>query len=401
MARVELTLTSSWRPSEYFKLLIPTLEERGFIHGGSHHIFDPLPGTASCYGYMNSKELPCTCQFSKVRRIYVSEKDRELLELFPVFFDWDDSSFHYNHPCRIEVFYKELFLGVAGIYCKRLHLLHATDWTHKEEFIPLAKKIVTMLPKKRVTPKAFFRREKITIGCDPEFEQLVSENVVIRQDLHQNINTPDGEVGIDGAGDQIELRPIEDRDHRKVIARIRRLIKAANRNLGVKGDVYPLGCHIHLGLPYCYRTEQARTKITRILDDFLGRKLLPLSGRARGDYRKLGAYRDQPWGIEYRTLPSAVLWSPEFGRIVFKIAKNAVQKFVNERKLEYSDLPTKEDYLRICKLTPEEYEKFILLCREYKTYKGEAINANWGIKNVVAIEIQQRSGSCGVQVKVC
>ncbi|RLG41529.1 MAG: hypothetical protein DRO05_03645 [Thermoproteota archaeon] len=396
--RIEVDIIPKWTPHEYFSDLIPSLKEKGFICGGSHCTFFPLMGSATCFARLEGESLPCTdCPSYKEGRrriVEITPSEAALIRTHPVFFDWDDNFYPSDHPCRIELQCGRRYIGTAGIYCERLHLLHATDWTHRENFLPLARKIVSTLPKRRVSLpnlKSLLPTARITIGCDPEFEQLTSNNEVVHQDLPEVIRTLDGEVGVDGAGYQIELRPKEDSNHRRVIARIRRLIEKANRNLGVKGDIYPLGCHLHFGLPGIWKADTIKEKIVEILDDFLGRKLLSLSGNARGEYKCLSAYRDQPWGIEYRTLPSAVLWNPEIGRIVFKIAKNVVQEFVNKKCLEYSDPPKKEDYLRICKLTSKEYHKFIHFPEEYRRlYRGEAINANWRIKSKIEVIIYLR-----------
>jgi len=52
--------------------------------------------------------------------------------------------------------------------------------------------------------------------------------------------------------------------------------------ISVKGDVFPLGGHIHFGIPHGYLGDIE--KIITVLDDFLGRPLVGLSGEARCEY---------------------------------------------------------------------------------------------------------------------
>ncbi|MEM3370017.1 MAG: hypothetical protein QXE90_04185, partial [Candidatus Micrarchaeia archaeon] len=110
---------------------------------------------------------------------------------------------------------------------------------------------------------------------------------------------------------------------------------------------------------------------------FIGAPLLDLSGEARGSYKRLGSYREQPHGIEYRPLPSAYLFNPEFAYLTFKITKNVVENLLNQQELEYEENPTKKDYLAVASLTEEEYEKFMNYIEGYSKYDGTQINKNW------------------------
>jgi len=116
-----------------------------------------------------------------------------------------------------------------------------------------------------------------------------------------------------------------------------------------------------------------------ILDDFLGRKLLSLSGKARGAYGSLGATELKPWGFEYRTLPSAWLYNPEISEIVLKIAQGTLKKFLEEGELKYETDEAgakKKEYLKF--ISKDEREKFFTFIENYPHYSGEPINANWG-----------------------
>ena len=55
--------------------------------------------------------------------------------------------------------------------------------------------------------------------------------------------------------------------------------------------------------------------------------------------------------------PASYLLKPEITRIVFKIAKNITEHFINKDNVIYNDPPQKEDYLKLAKLSESEYRK--------------------------------------------
>jgi hypothetical protein len=91
-----------------------------------------------------------------------------------------------------------------------------------------------------------------------------------------------------------------------------------------------------------------------VLDDFLGRVLLPTSGKSA----RLGLYELKDYGWEYKTLPSSYYTDPEMVRIVFKLVKGIVLTLLREGKLSYRILDdgraAREEYYRF--LTQEETE---------------------------------------------
>lgn len=239
---------------------------------------------------------------------------------------------------------------------------------------------------------------EMQIGADPEFEEL--QDWLAYSPVPTSFYGTSNEIGADGAGSQVEIRPKPGRNHIELVRNIKRLISKINVPLSIKGDRYPLGGHIHLG----FSDERVRKivkdninilYIVKLLDDFIGKPLLALSGEARGSYKRLGAYEMKPWGFEYRTPPAAYLLSPDITKIVFKIARNTVKYFLEKGMITYqvdeSGLPTFRDYMRIAKLSALEYSKFKNFISEYGNYLGEAINANWGkIKPEYQISVRFR-----------
>jgi len=72
-------------------------------------------------------------------------------------------------------------------------------------------------------------------------------------------------------------------------------------------------------------------------------------------YETPQAFRGQPHGIEYRSLPSFIV-SEDFSRLVFKISKGITEKFlscINGTGYSYNDPPEREDYTAF--ITDEEY----------------------------------------------
>lgn len=76
-------------------------------------------------------------------------------------------------------------------------------------------------------------------------------------------------------------------------------------------------------------------------------------------YDQPSQFRTQPYGVEYRSLPS-FMCDYEFTRIVFKIALGIAKKYINlaetGAKFKYNTPPSKGDYLNF--ITEEEYQKW-------------------------------------------
>jgi hypothetical protein len=114
------------------------------------------------------------------------------------------------------------------------------------------------------------------------------------------------------------------------------------------------------------------------LDDFLGRRLIDLSGDARDDYRQMSTWRINKHGFEYRTLPAAIMKNPRACGLVYLVAKRVMEKLATtgleyERDDEKGATPEALAAL-IGKRNASALEKFI---REYPRGKGTVDKAAW------------------------
>lgn len=284
-----------------------------------------------------------------------------------VFFDmeklWlDIDSKHIYNAIRIRVNEKS-----AGYYLPSINTLVLSDWTHDREcaqvFISLWPELVEKLSLRVIDVKPkLIPIGDVTVGCDPEFE-LIQGNEVINAEEEIDSDNWTNSIGTDGAGDQIEIRP-EPGDHIKVTQNIKKLMKRFSEEfdefqLGDTGNRYPLGGHIHVGIGMKYRPP---TNLLHVLDDFIGRPVIKLSGKARGSYMVLSEARQQPHGFEYRSPPAAIFQNPAITCIVLKLARNLTKKYLNGDFLSYNDTPTEEDYIKVGNITKSQAKYFIKFC---------------------------------------
>lgn len=399
-----LVKNSNFYIKERFGDIVGDLIDVGLLKGGSHASKHTIVDHFNC-DYNNSEELKNFLKrtfwvFSDIispedlcgdcsdgKNYRGSKIDLMFLDEIPeVFYDWSPKI---KFGC-VKISVNNNF---AGFYCPKYQMFYLSDWTHNRGCLNVAKFLLPILFEKAMAfgftiekPSNIetiikFPKWKVIIGSDPEFEELEYNNI-----YSPIPTTIDGgehsEIGRDGAGDQIEIRP-KPGTLKEVISNIRELILRIPVPISVKGDRFPLGCHIHFSIPEELINSYHVATICQLLDDFLGERLIELSGRARGSYKKLTAFELKNWGFEYRTLPSAVLLNPTIARITFKIAKNIVEKFIRHGKITYNEQPTIEDYVKHAKLTPKEYEIFDNFCKNYKSmYSGEAINVNWRFKKL-------------------
>lgn len=236
-------------------------------------------------------------------------------------------------------------------------------------------------------PKKQKEKIAVKIGADPEFE-LKKNNRVIR--ASGVINTRDScvdQIGLDGAGDQVEIRP-DPGTPGEVVRSMRNLIRKFSEDypdmdLTDDGGIYPLGGHIHVGLGS--NIDIPRDLVT-ILDDFIGKPTIDTSGKARGGYKGLSAVRSQPHGFEYRSTPAAVFQNPNITFITCKIMKNLCEHYFNEEVIEYSDVPTVADYMKWGGLTKKQAETFINFEKNYKPQSS--IRASWKVSPARVDEVR-------------
>ncbi len=194
------------------------------------------------------------------------------------------------------------------------------------------------------------KKNIMKIGTDPEMALINNNNgEVTRANAYSFFGScgPNDKIGCDGAGTPVELRPsavpltrIRDMDNE--IAHLYQKIDGwcRKKNLFIEGGAIggklrngiSIGAHIHFGseeLKTNYRdldygrnlpipevvakdninrlTRSMDTYFTPIANFFIKKE--EIIQRRKIGYGKLGEYRNQPWGIEYRT-PYCFLMSP-------------------------------------------------------------------------------------------
>ena len=384
--------------TECFEEIVPMVSQY-FIKGGGHYTGNLSERLITCYGKFDNDTNCKNCEKSSL----CSKETINLTyngEIPSVFFDYRAR----DRVKGINIMVNKTF---AGNYCPEKHILSLTDWTHDQWTVSIAKKLLPKLLKilsenYGLTPidkKKKSYKGKITIGTDPEFEQLnsFSEYQVIKTTYRGT--DPNQKIGCDGSGDQIELRPDPAESPLGIVKNLKSLILMIESPISVAGDRYPLGAHIHFGFnPQIANIRTCIKTFVDALDDFLGKPLSTVNGKARGDYAKLSAYEEKKWGFEYRSLPSTYLYSPKTAFIVFKTAYNIIKNLLKEGNIIYKlekktingskiTMPSKEYYLSIAELTEKEYKEFISFIRNFKKHKYKPINGNWGKKDLILINV--------------
>ena len=246
-----------------------------------------------------------------------------------VFFDQRDISFDFTNipPQKVVC----LFLNgkQIGIYFVASRVLVATDWTHNLKCIETLKRLLPTLSKifRRRSVRPPKPRIEIKFGADPEFElvSLQTCKVVSADRVIDGGTSSSHQIGVDGAGSQVEIRPAPSSNIEEFIRNFRDILKRFAREypgytLSAQGDVHPLGGHIHLSV-------KPDSRIIALLDHWIGEQVIDLSGAARGSYKKMGATERKPWGFEYRTPPAAIFMSPRILRAVLRVIKKVVSNY--------------------------------------------------------------------------
>ncbi len=203
-------------------------------------------------------------------------------------------------------------LKVAGFYNPKTHTLVATDWVHNELSAAAIHHIAAVMGWQQ-RPGLAGPLGEILLGADSEWEVWDPRcREVVRPDPDEDCFEREGygEVGIDGSGNVPEARPNPTSNPAELYWRIRMLAieweRKTKKRVCLAGHWYAIGAHIHVGAPAGYQLEGPFEEFIRAVDRRVG-FLLKLSGEARGDYRRRCAWRSKRHGLEYRTLPSAVL----------------------------------------------------------------------------------------------
>lgn len=281
----------------------------------------------------------------------------------------------------------------AGYYLPEINTLALTDWTHDIDCVVVFRKLWPQLVDKLQLTQIDLSTQTrtvsdITVGCDPEFEiidrysnEITTADDIIEHDCYS-------QIGTDGSGDQIEIRP-KPGNPVKVTQNIRKLVKKFKDSLGDRydltdeGNYYPLGGHIHVGVGFEMTPDH---NLLMLLNDFIGKPTIKLSGDARNEYKKMGAYRSQPHGFEYRTPPASVFQNPAISCIVMKLAGNLSKKYLNGTVFEYdSENLTVQDYIEIGGLTKNQARYYMKFCDGgYKP--TQSIMTSWRVGNLLPLK---------------
>ncbi len=269
---------------------------------------------------------------------------------------------------------------------------------------------------------------KVTMGADPEFELyhithgkrgkrmldfrggFVQAPTVIRNDRN-------GELGLDGIGTIMEIRPRYNANTKIVAKNVRKIFQTLSERiksmemycapLAGGGFRFSTGGHIHLGnkslkgidvkteaflgkmldaflyypirtnLPMAKRQWSSSGKIAKDYEfhnsyecaprniNCSNEKIYAVAKEDKGgtrvytDYDTPSAFREQAHGLEYRSLPSFCI-DYQFTRIVLKIAQKITEKLLQcaakKDIMSFNNPPTEEDYIQY--ITPKEYEVF-------------------------------------------
>lgn len=181
------------------------------------------------------------------------------------------------------------------------------------------------------------------LGADPEFgfvrangEDIASASEVI------DYADDDGQFGVDGGGEVAEIRPTPAEDPAEVVGNIRKAMQKGmvnspnsmryNWKAGSMAGGCPTGGHLHFGTLNLQTRQVNVQTLVSMLDVYLAQIAILLEDpdEARGrrcdsDYGRLGDYRNQPWGFEYRCLGSW-LTSPYIAAGILALGKVVVHE---------------------------------------------------------------------------
>jgi hypothetical protein len=288
-------------------------------------------------------------------------------------FDWQKPIYNKNiTSSRIDFYIRNLENPICMIFpeYKSVVLCDVSHNSNFEWFEPIWEKIIKILD---ISPKSFRPFVEITIGSDPEFEYLDKELHVQNASIEfQGPSRLKGKIGTDGCSSTMEIRSNACRNELEFVDDISKTFrKLRTCMMGVRGNRQALGAHIHFGLLKNGYSAKLPIDINfiNLLDEYLGKKFINFSGKARGDYKRLKEYREQPHGIEYRSLPSAIFTDRKICKIIFKIAHRLAENFYIKKK-EIVLKPDRSDYLELGLKNKEidAIESF------EKTYKRRKVN---------------------------
>ena len=214
------------------------------------------------------------------------------------------------------------------------NVLFAADFVHDiertrraevaREFVAFLRSVGVPIPHEPIGEPPWksvvsFPGERITFGADPEFELVKGRRIVRASGAvpRGEVRLPWGAIGVDGAGDPLELRPVPGTTPRELVDNVGRLLLAVPKVVGgvpsTMCEMYPIGGHLHIGFRNRRGVMNHAEEIVQAIDGELGEVFYSLNSRRRREssYGRRGDWRSQEWGIEYRTPPAAIWSHPE------------------------------------------------------------------------------------------
>lgn len=242
-------------------------------------------------------------------------------------------------------------LVFIAAYNEKHNIVAAVDYIHDAGYkegevaertrtlVALLRQVGVPIPDKPIevdVARVSFPGEPITLGADPEFELIRGGRIVSARHIIGSERTfPWGRIGLDGAGDQIELRP-DPGSPEELVANVGRLLLSVPHIAGgypsTMCEVWPTGGHIHIGFYHVGELSEYFESIVKAVDAALGDLFYSLNSKTRtkNGYGKKGDWRRQEWGIEYRTPPASVWSHPEVALTFLRAIEHIVKKMVRE-----------------------------------------------------------------------
>lgn len=353
--------------------LISVYFKRGGENTGSYEI---KPYSFYVKPRMQFFQKYCTLKTSSA--IIINDKFLKSISFNSSFFDKEENQF--GIPIYVNG-------ELIACYCQKYQIFALAPYNDINSPLKILPIIFKILKEKNLIKEMNFNIEtknlkklnkiQLLIGSDPEFEELKNWNTydVIPSTYH---GKEESEIGSDYTINRnydylLELRPKAAKDPSGLVSNIKTLINRLDVPISVKGDVYGIGAHIHFGLSSEYNNYIPY--FIEPLNDFLKKPLYNLNGRARYNADTY-VYRRKLWGFEYMALPSAYLITPSFAYVTYKIAYNIVLKILQTGEITYNDKLTIQDYLNLG-ITKQEIKIFAISIKQYKLYRGLAINNYW------------------------
>ncbi len=215
---------------------------------------------------------------------------------------------------------------------------------------------------------------RLKLGGEAEFEVVVGGRVVPAEDVFPHEEGFEPPVRAEGC--VLKVEPDMADTPEEYLENFYALLKGIECALSAKGKVYPIVATM------CFGSKDKASRnvlgifaqdVAKILDDFVGRPLLPTYGRACWEEKLagLGNYKLASYGLAYR-VPASIYAEGEALRVVYKLAKNLLQTLLSEGEVSYrtkAGYPLREEYLRF--LSEEEVDILLSFPERYR--KGEKL----------------------------